>query len=234
MTFNKKEYLKKYREKNKEKLKEYWLNNKERLKEYHKKYWLNNKEKNKKYQKKYREKNKEKLKEYWLNNKERLKEYHKKYNVENNKKRKEYQKKYREENREKKLKDGKEHYLKNREKIIKQNGIYSTFKRRTDINWALRSRLRCRIRAALRGNVKSKRTMELLGVPHISFFKTWLECKFKEGMTWENRYLWHIDHIKPCSSFDLTKPEEQAECFHYTNLQPLWASENLSKGNRIS
>jgi len=223
MSFNKKKYNQKY-----------YLENKEKLKEYHKKYWLNNKERNKEYQKKYREKNKEKLNKYYWKNIEKLKKYHLEYNIKNNEKRKKYQKKYREENREKKLKDSKEHYLKNREKIIKQNAIYSTFRRRTDINFALRSRLSCRIRSALRNNSKSKRTMELLGVPHIDFLKTWLECKFKEGMTWENRHLWHIDHIIPCSSFDLTKAEEQSKCFHYTNLQPLWASENLSKGNRIS
>ena len=54
-------------------------------------------------------------------------------------------------------------------------------------------------------------------------------------MTWENhgRYGWHIDHIMPCSSFDLTDPEQQKKCFHYTNLQPLWAHENMSKGAKI-
>ena len=49
-------------------------------------------------------------------------------------------------------------------------------------------------------------------------------------MTWENHGEWHIDHIKPCASFNLLNEDEQKKCFHYTNLQPLWASENLSKG----
>jgi len=49
-------------------------------------------------------------------------------------------------------------------------------------------------------------------------------------MTWENHGEWHIDHIKPCSLFNLLNEDEQKKCFHYTNLQPLWASENLSKG----
>jgi hypothetical protein len=44
---------------------------------------------------------------------------------------------------------------------------------------------------------------------------------------------WHIDHIKPCSSFDLTKEEEQRKCFHYTNLQPLWATDNRKKADKI-
>jgi hypothetical protein len=53
-------------------------------------------------------------------------------------------------------------------------------------------------------------------------------------MTWENhgRYGWHIDHIRPCASFDLADPEQQRKCFHYTNLQPLWASENMRKGDK--
>jgi len=61
-----------------------------------------------------------------------------------------------------------------------------------------------------------------------------LEKQFKQGMTRQNHGKWHIDHIIPCVSFDLTKPEEQSKCFHYTNLQPLWASENLAKGSKIS
>ena len=58
------------------------------------------------------------------------------------------------------------------------------------------------------------------------------ESLFQSGMTWENhgKYGWHIDHIRPCSSFDLTDPEQQKLCCHYTNLQPLWAKDNLSKG----
>ena len=66
--------------------------------------------------------------------------------------------------------------------------------------------------------------------------KKHLENQFTAGMTWKNygRNGWHIDHIKPCTSFDLTDPKQQRKCFHYSNLQPLWAAENISKGNRIS
>ena len=59
---------------------------------------------------------------------------------------------------------------------------------------------------------------------------THLEGLFQDGMTWDNYGDWHIDHIKPCSKFDLSTEKAQAECFHYTNLQPLWAKDNLSKG----
>ena len=48
-------------------------------------------------------------------------------------------------------------------------------------------------------------------------------------MSWNNYGKWHVDHIRPCIDFDLSKPEEQQKCFHYTNLQPLWAEENMRK-----
>ena len=57
--------------------------------------------------------------------------------------------------------------------------------------------------------------------------------QFKVGMSWSNYGKWEIDHIKPCASFDLSKPREQRKCFHYTNLQPLWKLENRSKNDRI-
>ena len=52
-------------------------------------------------------------------------------------------------------------------------------------------------------------------------------------MTWENHGEWHIDHIKPCSSFNLIDIEEQKQCFHYSNLQPLWKIDNLTKGSKV-
>ena len=92
--------------------------------------------------------------------------------------------------------------------------------------------LRSRINHAIRGYRKSRSTIELLGC-HIKQLKKHLESKFKEGMNWNNYGKWHIDHIKPCCSFDLSKPEEQKKCFHYTNLQPLWAEDNFIKNGRL-
>jgi hypothetical protein len=62
-----------------------------------------------------------------------------------------------------------------------------------------------------------------------------LESKFTEGMSWSNYGYkgWHVDHIKPCASFDLSDPEEQKKCFHYTNLQPLWWYDNFKKGAKL-
>jgi hypothetical protein len=79
--------------------------------------------------------------------------------------------------------------------------------------------------------VKKIKTLELVGctVPEL---RQHLEAQFTEGMTWDSygRHGWHVDHIRPCASFDLTDPEQQRQCFHYTNLQPLWAVDNIRKG----
>lgn len=88
--------------------------------------------------------------------------------------------------------------------------------------------LRYRVYFALKCKKKSKHTIELLGC-NKDFFKQHLASLFKDNMSFENYGKWHIDHIKPCALFDLNKPEEQAKCFHYTNLQPLWATDNLRK-----
>lgn len=94
-------------------------------------------------------------------------------------------------------------------------------------------RLRNRINCALKGRRKADHTKELIGCS-VEFLKIWLELQFQPGMSWENYgfYGWHVDHIIPCCQFNLTDPVQQKICFHYTNLQPLWAYDNISKGNR--
>lgn len=97
----------------------------------------------------------------------------------------------------------------------------------------LTSQLRCRINVALKksGCRKSAKTCELIGcsVPEL---RVHLQKQFQTGMSWENRTLWHIDHKKPCAAFDLSDPAQQRECFHFSNLQPLWAGDNCKKGAR--
>ncbi len=88
--------------------------------------------------------------------------------------------------------------------------------------------MQCRIRDALKGKMKRGRTMELIGCDGDTL-RAHIESQFKEGMTWEKRSAWHIDHILPVAEFDLNNSEEQEIAFHYTNLQPLWAKENRIK-----
>lgn len=101
------------------------------------------------------------------------------------------------------------------------------------INCSIVNNLRGRIREILKKeNIKkSNQTFNLVGCS-LEQLKHRLEKQFAEGMSWENYGEWHIDHIKPLSLFNLIKEEEQRKAFHYTNLQPLWARDNLSKGNK--
>ena len=98
----------------------------------------------------------------------------------------------------------------------------------------LASVIRARIYDVLKHGYKSERTEKLIGIT-IKELKTYLEGQFKSGMTWKNYgfYGWHLDHIRPLSSFDLTDKEQQLKAFHYTNLQPLWAKENLHKHSKV-
>lgn len=121
----------------------------------------------------------------------------------------------------------------NRKQLNTKQLIYEKNRRATDPGFKIIGILRSRLGNALkRKNAKkSQPTLELTGC-EINFLKGYLEGKFAEGMSWENHGDWHIDHIRPCCNFDLTIEEEQKKCFHYTNLQPLWAQENLSKGGK--
>lgn len=105
--------------------------------------------------------------------------------------------------------------------------------RHVSIQAHLAMRLRSRLYHALRGAPKADHTLVLTGCT-VDELKTHLERKFTEGMTWFNHGLkgWHIDHIRPCASFDLTDPSQQRQCFHYSNLQPMWATDNFKKGTR--
>tara|TARA_R110001592_G_C12947866_1_gene731056 strand:+ start:117 stop:884 length:768 start_codon:yes stop_codon:yes gene_type:complete len=244
---NKKEYMKKYSKeyylKNKEKIKEDHLKNKEKIKERSKEWRLKNKEHIKEYYLKNKEKIKEYKKEYQLKNREKLKKIHKEWRVDNKEYIKEYllknreqtigtRKKYRLKNREKLNKRTNEWKLNNKERVKEYTREYTRERRKTDPNFKLLANLRSRIWKILKGANKSKRTMELIGCT-LDELWTHLESKFTEGMTRQNHGKWHIDHIMPCVSFDLTNPEQQAKCFHYTNLQPLWAFDNISKGAKI-
>jgi hypothetical protein len=118
-----------------------------------------------------------------------------------------------------------------------QNKKHNKLKRQTNPQWKLKQVLRCRYLDALKRHTSGGRVnkhhsaIELLGCS-IEFYKQHLEQQFKPDMTWENHgELWEIDHIKPCAAFDLTDVNQQKECFNYINTQPLYYSENRSKGD---
>lgn len=127
------------------------------------------------------------------------------------------------------------------EKRAKQNAKESKLlrsqrdkkRRQSDIHFAIRERLRRRIQHAVKSGTKSETTLALIGCNE-SFLRGYIEARFLADMTWANRDLWHIDHRIPCAAFDLSKPEEQRRCFHYSNLQPLWKAQNLAKGRKLN
>jgi hypothetical protein len=120
-----------------------------------------------------------------------------------------------------------------RKKCIKRSVEYGRLKLDTDPEYKLKHNLRSRLRKALKGTIKYQSTIELVGCS-TEKLRGYLQAKFKDGMTWENYGpVWHVDHIIACANFDLTKKDQQEKCFHYTNLQPLWALENIRKGSKI-
>lgn len=111
---------------------------------------------------------------------------------------------------------------------------YFRDRRQSDPAFRVSQNLRARLYEAVKSSqsTKAATTMELTGctLPELIAH---LESQFTDGMSWQNQGEWHIDHIKPCASFDLTDPAQQRACFHFTNLQPLWAADNQSKGDRL-
>ncbi|MCC5957699.1 MAG: hypothetical protein JJU07_16485 [Natronohydrobacter sp.] len=100
-----------------------------------------------------------------------------------------------------------------------------------DVPFKLAVVFRTRLRHALCGLAKSDTTLTLVGCSTKELIQ-YLEAQFQPGMTWANYGEWHVDHIRPVASFDLSDSRQQRACFHFTNLQPLWAEDNFSKGAR--
>lgn len=188
-------------------------------------------ESNRKYYKKNKNIISHKSRAYYEANKDWIRERGKDYYERNKERIASYAKIYYSVNREYIKARTRRWYMENRERLIEQSSDYKAKKRKTDPHFLMLERVRARIKNA----IKSKwRTTELLGCTGKEAYEH-LVSKFTDGMT-EEAFMdgeIHIDHIKPCASFDLTDPQQQKECFHYTNLQPLWAGDNLSKGAKI-
>jgi len=105
------------------------------------------------------------------------------------------------------------------EQILKKSSVNASIKRR--------HLLRVGRALKLHNTTGSKSAAELLGISNDDFIK-YIESKFTRGMNWGNKNLWHIDHIKPCSKFDLSNESELKQCFHYTNMQPIWKTNKIA------
>ena len=155
---------------------------------------------------------------YYKQNKEKIKTIVREYEKNNRKKINEAQKKWKEKNKEK----------------VKLYQKKSNNKRKTDNMYKLRCNISTLIRQGMykKKYLKKTKTQNIIGCS-FEEFKRHLQSQFQEGMTWDNygRNGWHIDHIYPVSK--ARDKEHLLELNHYTNLQPLWEKDNLSKGNRL-
>lgn len=134
---------------------------------------------------------------------------------------------------EAKNKEKRKEYLKNYRRINRTKlAAYKLKRKQESVQYKIGCYLRTRIYQALQRN-RSGSAIKDLGCT-LPELKLYLESKWKPGMTWENHSPkgWHIDHIIPLSSFDLTSREQFLKACHYSNLQPLWADDNLSKGSK--
>lgn len=169
----------------------------------------------------------------------------------NDPKEKEYCSKYYQNNQEKILKAAKNYRDNNKEVIAKRKSVfyqenkdkinmtrkkYVTKRMKEDVGYKISHRLRSRFSAAIKNGKKKDSCIKLLGVS-IEEFRKYLESKFEDGMTWENwgngEGCWNLEHIKPIAGFNLENYHEQLECFNWSNMIPLWWSDNKDKSDWI-
>jgi hypothetical protein len=164
---------------------------------------------------------------------EKSREASRKYLAKNKEKRKQQTKFWRDKNKEKISEYNKIYSQENRQQINQRVCASNKERRKKDPVYVLTRRERVRVYDALKGTRKAARTETLLGCSY-EFFRGYIEGLFVNQMGWHNMGEWHIDHIKPLASFDLTDLKQQKQAFHYTNQQPLWAKENLKKGAKYA
>jgi hypothetical protein len=139
------------------------------------------------------------------------------------------------------------YYEKNRDKILARNAVYreknwekvkakalerERVRLKTDVQFKIKRYLRNRLKEVLKERKCQYTTVGLLGCS-VSELKTHLQSMFKPEMSWDNHGEWHIDHIIPPSSFDMRDASEVRKAFHFTNLQTLWAIDNLKKSDKM-
>jgi hypothetical protein len=141
---------------------------------------------------------------------------------------------YRQANKEQHAESVKRYNAAHPDRRRKTHRTYIADRKLNDLNFKLACAIRCRLGVAIKDNAKSGSAVADLGCT-IPELRAHLESKFKPGMTWDNwsKDGWHIDHIRPLAKFDLENREQFLEAVHYTNLQPLWASENIHKSAKL-
>ena len=190
------------------------------------------------YNKYYREVNKQtindKQKAYYKVNKDKIKLQRKAYREDIKDELNLRSKAYYKVNKDKIKLERKDYFKVNKDKILLKQKAYTNNKRKIDIQYKLSCNLRSRLNSAINNNYKSGSAVKDLGCS-IEELKSYLESTFQSGMSWDNWTTdgWHIDHIKPLTSFDLTDRNQLLEACHYTNLQPMWATDNLTKSDKI-
>ena len=165
-------------------------------------------------------------------NREKIKARDKKYREENPEKIKTRSKKYYEENTEKKKATNKKYCKENPEKVRAAHKKYMRQRRQQDPIFRILHNMCGNLSRCLSGKTKNSHTMEYVGMTPDELMD-YLEGRFTEGMTRDNYGKWHVDHIRPTSSFNFTGSDNEEQlhmAWNYTNLQPLWAADNLSKG----
>lgn len=137
------------------------------------------------------------------------------------------------ENKEKKSVYDKKRREENPQRIRDNHNKWKKKQWANKTEYMIKEILSKRVRNALNAVYVKKvaRTKNLVGC-EISFLKQYIANKFKKRMSWDNYGEWEIDHIRPCSSYNLKDPEQQLECFNYSNLQPLWKKENRKKSDK--
>ena len=131
------------------------------------------------------------------------------------------------------------HYA-NRDKHIRSMCEYVKQRKRTDKEFVLREAIRTRICDTVRAYVRrriykqcTKEFHEIVG-SSAKYLCEWIESQFTEGMTWDNYgSVWHVDHVKPCCSFNMLDENDVKRCFHWSNHQPLFKRDNLSKHGKV-
>ncbi|MCX6895899.1 MAG: hypothetical protein NTZ16_10455 [Verrucomicrobia bacterium] len=164
---------------------------------------------------------------YYYANRNRINERYKKFSPELREHRRAAARVWRASNKEKKKLYDEKWRKENPEKWKKLRRIHGKNSRKKPKR-KLISNLRRRLKDFIK--VKKGKSSLLFGCSP-SFLRSHIEANFREGMSWENYGLWHVDHIRPCSSFDLTDSLQRQQCCHWSNLQPLWAAENIAKSN---